>query len=87
MWGLWGLGVISIVDIIERIAQKLRIIILLHFGLGTFRIHFGKTQQVIMFMVFGLSGRVYDSQNQFIHLWRHQDTSNHAIQNLNRFWK
>ena len=43
--------------------QKLRRIILLHFGLITFRFHFGKIRQVIIFIMF-VFGRVHDSQNQ-----------------------
>ena len=62
--GLGGWGVIFIVNIIKRIARKLSIIILLHFGLVTFRIHFGKTREPIIFMVLGPSGRVHDSHNQ-----------------------
>ena len=44
------------------IAQKLRIIILLHLGLVNFGLHSGKTWQPIMFMVFGPSGCDHDSQ-------------------------
>ena len=51
--GVWG--AISIVNIIARIAQKLRRIILLHFGqVVTFRIHFRKKRKVLIFMFFGL---------------------------------
>ena len=39
-----GWGDIVIVNIIERIAQKLHLIILLHFQLVTFRIHFRNLQ-------------------------------------------
>ena len=53
-----------IVNIIKRIAQKLRSIILLHFGLVTFRIYFGKKRQVIIFIVLGPGGRDRDSQNK-----------------------
>ena len=65
------LGAIFIVNIIKRIAPKLHRIILLHFGLVTFRIHFGKTLNPLIFMVFGPSGRDHDSH---ISLWRHQGT-------------
>ncbi len=41
IWGRGGMGLILILNILKRIAQKLRRIILLHFGLVTFRIHFG----------------------------------------------
>ena len=43
-------GAISIVNIIERLARKLGIIILLHSGLVTFRIDFRKSQKVSVFM-------------------------------------
>ena len=56
IWGLGGLGgSIFIVNIIERIAQKLRRILLLHLGLVTFRIHFTKDRPPPIFMVFGFS--------------------------------
>ena len=48
---------IFILHIKKRIAPKLCRIILLHFGLVTFRIHFRKTRKTYMFMVFGPSGR------------------------------
>ena len=53
-----------IVNIIQRIARKLRRIIMLHSGLRTFKIHVGKTSKVNIFMVVGPGGRVHDSQNQ-----------------------
>ena len=40
-------------------------IILLHFGLVTFRFLFGKTRQVMIFMFFGPSGGDHDSPNQY----------------------
>ena len=48
----------------KGIAQKLHGIILLHFGLVAFRIHFRKTRKRFMFMVFGLGGSGHDSLNQ-----------------------
>ena len=53
----------------KRVARKLRRIILLHFGLVTFRFHFGKTRKVSMFMIFGSNGHVHDSQNQLFLIW------------------
>ena len=52
IWGLGVWGAICIVNIIERIAQKLRRIILLHFGLVTFRIHVGKISENLAFLCF-----------------------------------
>ena len=75
----WGLGVVQgaipAVNIIKRIAQKLRIIILLHLGLETFRFIIGK-QKIIIVMVSGPGERNHDSQNQCHYLWSRQDTSN-----------
>ena len=60
--GVWG--AIFIVIFKKSVAQKLCRIILLHFGVVTFRIPFGKTRTPFIFMVFGPSGRDHDSQNQ-----------------------
>ena len=54
IWGLGCLGAICIVNAKERLAQKLRSIILFNFGLITFRSHFGKTRTPLMFMIFAL---------------------------------
>ena len=61
IWGLGCLGGNFIVNCIERVAQKVRRIILLHFGLW---FHVGKTRKPFMFMVFGFGGRDDDSHNQ-----------------------
>ena len=61
--GVWG--VILTVNIIKRIAQKLRRIILLHFGLVTFRFHYWETRKPITFIFFGPGGRDNESQYQF----------------------
>ena len=47
--GVWG-------AIFTRVAQKLRRLILLHFGLIVFRIHFGKTRKPFIFMIFRFLG-------------------------------
>ena len=52
-----------------RIAKKLCRITLPHFGLVTFLSHVGKTRQLLIVMVFWISGRVHDSQNQLFLLW------------------
>ena len=59
-----GPGDLFIVNVIKRIAQKLRIIIVLRFWLLTVRFHFGKTRKHFMFMVFWPSGHDHDSRNQ-----------------------
>ena len=48
----------------KTIAYKLRRIILLHFGLVTFRFAYWRTQ-TLHFHDFWISGRVPDSQNQY----------------------
>ena len=53
-----------IINFNKRGAQKLHRIILLHFGLVTFRFHLGTLRKVIIFMIFGPRGHVHDSQNQ-----------------------
>ena len=60
---------------IKRIAQKLRRIVLLYFGLVAFRFHFGRTRNPLIFIVFGPIGRDQVSQSQYF-LSRHQDTPN-----------
>ena len=57
-------GGISIVNFVERVARKLRRIVLFRFGLMNFMIHFRETRKPIIFMVFGPSGCDHDSQNQ-----------------------
>ena len=58
------LCIILMVNIWQRMTQTLRISILLHSGLVTFRINFRRIRKPLMSMVFGLSGRDHDSQNQ-----------------------
>ena len=71
-------GPISIVNIIKRIAQKLRRIILLRFGQVTFRIHFGKAPKPFIFMIVGLGGRVRDSQNQYYFSLENREAPNNS---------
>ena len=63
-WGqrVWG-GVFSC-NYYKRLAQELRRIILLHFGLVSFRIHSGKTLKPFIFMILGPRGLDHDPQNQ-----------------------
>ena len=71
----------------KKIAQKLRRIILLHFRVLTFWIHFGKTRKVIVFMFVGLGGREHDSKTYIIYPWGHQDTSNNLRKTQDHFRK
>ena len=50
--GVWG--TIFIINCSKRIAQKLRRIILLHFGLFIFRFHLGEARKPFIFMIFDL---------------------------------
>ena len=63
---IWGQDFIFTVDIMNRITGKLRRILLLDFGLITFKIHYWKTRKHLMFMVSGPGGRDHDSKNQLI---------------------
>ena len=58
---------ISMANIWERIAGKVRIIILLHFGAVAFRIHCWKTLKP--FICMDPTGRDHDSQNQLFLIW------------------
>ena len=60
----------------KSIAGKLRRNILLHFGLVTFRFHYGRDRKPVIFMISGFSGVSLTPQTNTIYLWRHQDTSN-----------
>ena len=58
-FGVWGgLGAIFIVYFKKRVARKPHRVVLLHFGLVTFR------TENLWFSWFRIWGRVYDSQNQ-----------------------
>ena len=96
--GSGGGSVVAIftVTLIQRFAQKLHRIILLHSELITVliacRIHFGNTRKVIIFMVSGTGRRDHDSPNQLflnlekpIHFNQSKKTPNHFEQIL--FWK
>ena len=67
---IWGLGrvwgAILTLHFPFWIAQKLRRTILLYAGLVTFRFHFLKIRKVLIFMIFGPSGRDHDPQKPLI---------------------
>ena len=65
----WGGYVLSI--LLEESSEKLRRIILLHFGTSVSLWEKSQTPHV---HDFGISGRVHDSPNHFFYFWRHQDT-------------
>ena len=67
--GLGGLGSHFDCEYNEKIARKLRRIILLHFGLLTLWIHDWKARKHFISMVLGPGGRDHDSQNQLFLIW------------------
>ena len=65
-FGVWGgLGAIFTVTFANRVARKFRRIILLYFGLITFRFHFGKAWKPFVFMIFGFLDVFMTPPNQF----------------------
>ena len=75
----------STINVKKRVAQKLRIIILLHFGLITFRIHFGKTPNPSFSCFSDLADVTMTPKTNIIYLWRHQDTPNNSRRIPNHF--
>ena len=70
--GFWvweGLGFISAVNIMRRIAQKLRRIIWLHFGLVSYRIQFRRTQKPCIFMFLDLLDVTTTPQSNIIFIF------------------
>ena len=55
----------STVTFNKRVAQKLRRIIPLHFGLVTFRFDSGETEKHVIFMIFGLGGHVHGPKTNY----------------------
>ena len=55
-----------------RMANKPRIIILLHGKLVTCNFRFPKNRKVFIFMVFGPRGHVHDPKANYDQLWRHK---------------
>ena len=81
-----GLGAIFTERFRKRVARKLRIIILLHFGLVTFRTLFPEDPKVIIFMFFELGGCLHGPQHQlFSTLGPPRYYSNNSNKNI--FWK
>ena len=65
-----GQGGCFIVNSKKRVAQKLHIVILLHYGLVTFRFHFRKYRKTIMFMIVWFLDVSMTPQTIFFKLWR-----------------
>ena len=54
-----------IVNLLQTYDPKLRIVILLHLGLATFRLYDWRTRHLIIFVISGFVGRIPDSQHQY----------------------
>ena len=77
--GVWG--TIFIVSFERRVARKLRNIILLHFGLVTFRFHFWKFRKVMSCIVFEFLEVSMPPATNYFYLWRDQMTPNSSRKN------
>ena len=69
----------------KRIAGKLGRIVLLHFGLVTFRFHYWKTLKPLMFMISHFSEVFTNPNTNIIYLWRHQEIQTNPIKSQNMF--
>ena len=78
IWGPRGLGAISTVNFKKMFARRLRIIILLHLGLITFRIHFWKTRKTLISSFSDLADVTMTPETNYIRFGQHQDTSNNT---------
>ena len=67
-------GDIVMRNIIRRIGQQLRIIILLHFGLVVFRFHYWKTLKPFIFIIFGFSDVSMSPETNMFDFWGPQHT-------------
>ena len=66
VWGIWGvIFILNCLNCKKRVAQKLRMIIMFHFGLVAFKFHFLKPKPIIV-MVFGPSECGHDPKNRYI---------------------
>ena len=69
----WFWGTILNVKSMTRLAQKLHIIILLHLGLVTFRIHLKKLRKRIIFMIFRFLDASMGPETNCFWFWRYRD--------------
>ena len=77
IWGLGGSGgfVFSLI-FIRSLAKKLSRLTLLHFGLITLHINFGKNPGSHYFHEFRIFDVTMKPKTNYVQLWRHQITSN-----------
>ena len=66
------------VNIWKRITKKVRRIILLHVGIMALLLHYGRTREPIIFMIFGFLDLSMGLKTNTIYLWRHQDAPNNS---------
>ena len=64
------------VNLWKRYGQKVRSIILLHWGLVTFRFAYGRDRTLFIFMISGFMDVSPSPQTNIMYLWNPQDTSN-----------
>ena len=83
--GVWG--AFFAVNCKKKVARKLHGIILLHFGLIIFRIHFWKTRKPFIFMIFRFSDVTMSPKTNYFKVWRHQTTHNSSRKNSESFLK
>ena len=69
--GVWV--AMFIVNFIESVAPELRRIVLLHFGLLTFRFHFRKTREPSIYMIFGFFDVSVNPKTNYCYFWIHQN--------------
>ena len=74
------------VNIIKRITQKLRRIILLHFKLITVRIYFGKNRTLVIVMIFRFGDASMAPNTKYFNLWEFQISPNRSRKRIN-FWE
>ena len=72
---------------IEKICQKLRRIILLHFGLITSRFASGRFRKPAISMISRFSDVPMTPKTNYLYLWRPQDTSDNSRTNPKAFSK
>ena len=65
-----------LLNIMKRIAGTLHRIILLHFGLITFRLQYGGDRKPLICMISGFLDASMTPKTNMIYLWRHLETSN-----------
>ena len=83
-WNKWheycNCRTIFMVKLWRRYISKLRIIILLHFELVTFRFAYGRTLNLLISLISGFFDVSLSPETNIVHFLRHQNTSNNSRQ-------